>query len=117
MADWVEANSSWDETLVIVTTDHGNGLLQGPTSDKEAYAPIVNQGAGTPPLVRWHPDTHTCELAPLYAHGAGAEFLAETAQREEGLSIYEVGEDSRFWVDNTDVFRGAMNAFSLKVEE
>ncbi|MFT3689138.1 alkaline phosphatase [Paenirhodobacter sp.] len=116
VVDWVEANSSWDDTLLIVTTDHGNGLLQGPNSDKEAYQPIVNQGAGALPLVRWHTDTHTRELIPLYAKGPGADFFTENGKREDGLAIYEVGEDSQLWVDNTDVFRASLNAFGIKAE-
>ncbi|RWR27744.1 hypothetical protein D2T31_15925 [Sinirhodobacter populi] len=36
--DWVEANSSWDETLLIVPTDHGNGLLLGPDSDTITFS-------------------------------------------------------------------------------
>lgn len=113
---WVEENSSWDETLVIVTTDHGNGLLQGPDSNSIAYSPVINQGAGAMPLVRWNSDTHTRELVPLYAQGAGAEFFATVAQPEPGLAIYEVEEDAQIWVDNTDVFRAALNAFGLKAE-
>ena len=59
---WVEKNSSWGETMIIVTTDHGNGLIQGPNADRNAYEPIVSQGAGALPLVRWNSDTHTREL-------------------------------------------------------
>lgn len=112
--NWVEENSSWDETLVIVTTDHGNGLLQGPNSDRVAYEPIVNQGAGAMPLVRWHSDNHTRELVPLYAHGAGADYFVQNATSESGLAIYEVGEDSQIWVDNTDVFRASLNALGIQ---
>ncbi|RWR26627.1 alkaline phosphatase [Sinirhodobacter populi] len=110
---WVEENSSWDETLVIVTTDHGNGLLQGPGSDKEAYQPVLNQGAGALPLVRWNTDTHTRELVPVYAHGAGADYFLSVAKKDPGLATYGVDEDSQLYVDNTDVFRAAMNAFGL----
>lgn len=116
VVDWVEANSSWDDTLVIVTTDHGNGLLQGPDSDRVAYSPIINQGAGALPLVRWNSDTHTRELVPLYAQGAGADFFLEIGQREPGLAIYGVGPDSQVWVDNTDVFRASLNAFGIAAE-
>src|SRR5690606_21335892 len=91
VVDWVEANSSWDETLVIVTTDHGNGLIQGPDSDVNAYSPIINQGAGALPLVRWNSDTHTRELVPVYAQGAGADYFLEVAQPDEGLATYGVG--------------------------
>lgn len=113
---WVEDESSWDETLVIVTTDHANGLMQGPDSDTRAYSPILNQGAGALPLVRWHSDTHTRELVPLYAHGAGAEFFTEVARPEPGLAIYGADEESQAWVENTDVFRAAMNAFGIGVD-
>ncbi|WNL37752.1 alkaline phosphatase [Halomonas sp. PAMB 3232] len=111
--EWVEANSDWDETMIIVTTDHGNGLLQGPDSDQNAYSPIVSQGAGALPLVRWHSDNHTRELVPLYAQGAGAEYFLDVAQRDEGLSTYGVDENAQQWVDNTDVFRAAMNALGI----
>ncbi|WP_410216594.1 alkaline phosphatase [Paracoccus sp. (in: a-proteobacteria)] len=115
--EWVEANSSWDETMIVVTTDHGNGLLQGPNSDKVAYEPIVNQGAGAMPLVRWHSDNHTRELVPLYAKGPGAEFFREVAEAAEGLAVYDVDADARVWVDNTDVFRATMNAMGLEAAE
>lgn len=114
---WVEENSSWDETMMIVTTDHGNGLLQGPNSDEIAYQPITNQGAGAMPLVRWHSDNHTRELVPLYAKGAGAEFLRDIAQPAEGLSVYGVDEAAQVWVDNTDVFRAAMGAMGIEAED
>ncbi|ANB32635.1 alkaline phosphatase [Rhodovulum sulfidophilum] len=113
VVDWVEANSSWDETLVMVTTDHGNGLLEGPDSDKVAYSPVINQGAGALPLVRWHDDTHTRELVPVYAMGAGAEYLLDVAKPAPGLATYGVSEDSRVYVDNTDVFGAALHAFGL----
>ncbi|MCB8890179.1 alkaline phosphatase [Vreelandella malpeensis] len=116
VVEWVENESSWDDTLIIVTTDHGNGLLQGPDSDTRAYSPIVNQGAGALPLVRWHSDTHTRELVPLYAKGAGADYFLDIAEHEEGLAIYEGDEESHYWVDNTDVFRASMNAFGLDAE-
>lgn len=116
VSDWVEANSSWDDTLVIVTTDHGNGLLQGPGSDETAYQPILSQGAGALPLVRWNSDTHTRELVPVFAKGPGAEFFATVAQPAPGLAIYDVAEANRVYVDNTDIFRAAMNALGLKAE-
>lgn len=116
VVNWVETNSSWDETLVIVTTDHGNGLLQGPDSDTNPYSPIINQGAGALPLVRWHSDTHTRELVPVYAHGAGADFFLDIAQPDSGLAAYGVDAESQLYVDNTDVFRAATAAFGIATE-
>ncbi|MEH2920830.1 alkaline phosphatase [Samsonia erythrinae] len=113
VANWVEENSSWDETLVIVTTDHGNGLLQGPDSNTHAYSDIVNQGAGALPLVRWHTDTHTRELVPVYAKGPGADFLTNVAKPNPGLATYHVPEESQHFVDNTDIFRTVANAFGI----
>lgn len=114
---WVEENSSWDETLVIVTSDHGNGLLQGPDSNTVAYSPIINQGAGALPLVRWHSDTHTRELVPLYVKGAGSAHFLTNAQPDEGLAAHNVPAEQRVYVDNTDVFRASMKALGLDAEK
>ncbi|KAA9001793.1 alkaline phosphatase [Affinibrenneria salicis] len=114
---WVDENSSWDETLVIVTTDHGNGLLQGPDSNVNAFSDIVNQGAGALPLVRWHSDTHTRELVPVFAKGPGADFLPSVAKPNAGLATYHVAEDSQQYVDNTDIFRTVANAFGIKTAD
>jgi alkaline phosphatase len=113
-AKWVEDNSSWGETLIIVTTDHGNGLLQGPDSNTVAYSDIISQGAGALPLVRWHTDNHTRELVPLYAKGKGADYFKKVAKPEPGLAAYRVPPQSQVYVDNADVFRAAMAAFGLK---
>jgi alkaline phosphatase len=71
---WVEKNSSWDETLVIVTGDHECGYLCGPGSDPE-WKPVVNNGKGNMPGVEWHKGSHTNSLIPLYVKGAGAELF------------------------------------------
>lgn len=113
---WVEENSNWDETLIIVTSDHGNGLIQGPNSDVQAYQSIVSQGQGALPLVRWHSDTHTRELVPVYAHGAGAAHFTEIGVQEPGLATYGVDASAQIWFDNTDIFGGAMKAMGLTAE-
>ncbi len=115
--EWIEKNSSWDETLLIVTTDHGNGLLQGPDSNTVAYSPVLNQGAGALPLVRWNSDTHTRELVPLYAKGKGAELFKDLAKPDAGLATYGVPAESQVFVDNTDVFRVSMEALGLDQEK
>lgn len=116
VVDWVEKNSSWDETLVIVTTDHGNGLLLGPDSDKVAYSDIVSQGAGALPLVRWHNDNHTRELVPVYAKGKGADYFTSVAKAEPGLAAYHVPAESQVYIDNTDVFRASARALGFEGE-
>lgn len=73
---WIEAESSWEDTLLIVTTDHANGLLLGPDSDTIAFQDPVARAAGELPLGIFWTTNHTNELVPLYAKGAGADLFA-----------------------------------------
>ncbi|MCM2455140.1 alkaline phosphatase [Rhizobium sp. CG4] len=114
---WIEENSSFDETMIIVTTDHGNGLLQGPDSDSKAYSDIINQGAGAMPLVRWNSDTHTRELVPVFAKGNGSDFFTKNAKPHDGLARYHVPAASQVYVDNTDIFRASAAALGITVDQ
>jgi alkaline phosphatase len=49
--DWLRACSMLERTLVIVLTDHGNGLPLGPDSDRIAWQPVENRGKGRLPGV------------------------------------------------------------------
>ena len=112
--EWVEAESSWDETLVIVTTDHGNGLMLGPRSGEVPFQPIENRGAGQLPSALWHTDNHTNELVKLYAHGAGVENISELAdQRDYGLGFYGKEGDEQLYLDNTELFDAMVAAMGL----
>ena len=71
VVEWVEKNSNWGETLVIVTGDHETGYLNGPGSDP-AWMPLVNNGAGNLPGMEWHSGDHTNSLIPFFAKGRGA---------------------------------------------
>ena len=73
--DWVERHSHWGESLIIVLTDHGNGMPMGPDSDTVPFEPVLNRGRGVLPGVRWHHKNHTNEVTLLWAHGAGAQRL------------------------------------------
>ncbi len=79
VTDWVENNSSWDETLVIVTADHETGYLAGPGAGTEKGWTALTGTAGQLPNVSWHSGGHTNALVPLYAKGAGAEVLTARA--------------------------------------
>jgi len=68
---WVAQNSSWDDTLLLVTADHECGYLLGPGSDPD-QKPLVNNGQGKMPGMEWYKTSHTNELVPLYVKGAGA---------------------------------------------
>ena len=68
---WIEQNSNWDETLLIVTADHETGYITGPKeNDNNPYTnPIVNNGKGKLPDFRWNHKSHTNSLVPFYAKG------------------------------------------------
>ncbi len=79
---WVEASSSWEETLIVVTGDHECGYLTGPDSDPD-WNPIVNNGKGKQPGSEWHSTGHTNQLIPLFVKGAGAERFAGIADEQD----------------------------------
>jgi alkaline phosphatase len=72
---WVEANSSWEETLVVVTGDHETGYLTGPGSGDGVWTPLVNNGAGNMPGMQWNSGSHTNALIPFFANGSGSELF------------------------------------------
>ena len=117
--EWVENNSSWSETLLIITADHetgmllgagsfedlnGNGKYDGPLTDKfNGFKPIINNGPGKLPGVQFGSGVdytwrgHTNSLVPLLAKGAGAEMFFDYAVNSDPIR----GK----YVDNTDVFK------------
>lgn len=119
--EWVESESSWEDTLVIVTADHETGYLGG------AYAGPSTEGAeewignnnayhnewrrqwdevpaiwtsitgeqGELSVDGWYSPDHTHHLVPLFAHGAGAELFYEHIRGTDPVR----GD----YVDNVDV--------------
>ncbi|MFZ5974537.1 MAG: alkaline phosphatase [Bacillota bacterium] len=78
VCNWVEKNSNWNETLLIITGDHETGYLTGPGSNPE-WEPVVNNGKGNVPGVQWNSGDHTNSLVPLFAKGAQANKLLNYA--------------------------------------
>jgi alkaline phosphatase len=106
VAEWVEANSSWKDTLVILTADHETGLIWGPRSDTEPFDPIVDNGPGKTPGLKYNAKSHSNSLVPVFARGAGSELLAGVvAGKDPVRGVY---------VDNTGLsqvmFRAATGA-------
>jgi alkaline phosphatase len=95
VVEWVETNSNWDETLVVVTSDHETGLLWGPQSDQEPFQPLGDNGPGNLPGLMYHSKKHSNSLVPVFARGAGAE----------RLDALIVGTDPVFgrYIDNTGI--------------
>jgi alkaline phosphatase len=97
---WVEENSSWNETLLIVTADHETGYICGPASGP-GEPPVWNapegRGSGKMPRFEFHSDGHTNALIPLYAKGKGSELFSDYAdeydpRRGEFITNSEIGQ-------------------------
>lgn len=91
---WVAANSSWDDTLLIITADHETGYLSGPDSDPKV-TPLVSKGKGQTPGYKFHTGGHTNQVVPCFAKGNGAEKLLEVIKGKDALR----GP----FIDNTDI--------------
>ncbi|GAB3063726.1 alkaline phosphatase [Sediminivirga luteola] len=97
---WVEENSSWDETLLIVTADHETGYLYGP-GDGTSWTTMTGE-QGQLPVDGWYSGDHTNHLVPFFAHGAGADTIPGYVRGTDPVR----GD----YIDNTDV---ALLAFDL----
>lgn len=104
VVEWVETHSSWDETLLIVTTDHDNSMPMGPDAQARAFEPVDNRGRGRMPGFSFRPTgDHSNALVPLWARGVGADhFAARVRGRDEGYARHVGLNDGRY-IDNTDV--------------
>ncbi|MEM1130183.1 MAG: alkaline phosphatase [Pseudomonadota bacterium] len=131
---WVEANSNWDETLLIVTSDHETGGIWGegtytngtggpvaadrsdaavetarydPAEDVFVeFVAVQDRGAGNLPGYQFASRNHTNELVPLWVMGPGADLLAQFTETD--LKAAELWGAQYGWdgtfVDNTALF-------------
>jgi alkaline phosphatase len=76
---WIETNSSWEETLLIVTADHECGNLWG----GETFVPVGDNGPGNLPTLQYNSHDHTNSLVALYARGQGATLLMKQADETD----------------------------------
>jgi alkaline phosphatase len=83
--EWVEKYSSWDETLIIVTSDHECGYLTGPGEPNPVFAAVTNNGKGNMPGMTWQYGNHTNFLVPFFAKGPGAEYFAIMADEHDPI--------------------------------
>ena len=97
---WVEKNSNWNETLLIVTGDHECGYLLGPdhknkTDNNPNTNPIVDKGIGVVPGHSYHSGNHTNQLVPVYLKGSNAN------KYKRYQNIYDFVRG--YYIDNTDL--------------
>lgn len=83
VVEWVETYSNWEETLLIVTSDHETGMLFGPAEDTSIMQPVKNNGKGVLPGMQWHSNDHTNMLVPVYVRGAGSEIYTHLAGKQD----------------------------------
>jgi alkaline phosphatase len=86
---WVDRNSSWNETLVIVTGDHETGYLWGPGTGvpggNGTWVPLVNNGEDATPGMQFNSGDHTNALIPFFAKGVGAGDLRSAAKKVDPI--------------------------------
>lgn len=92
VCEWVNENSSWSETLVIVTGDHETGYLTGTAG---VYDEVANNGEGEMPTMAWNSGDHTNQLIPFYAKGAGSEIFKKLADENDPVK--------GSYLDNTEI--------------
>jgi alkaline phosphatase len=102
--DWLRDSGRLDSTLLIVATDHGNGLPLGTDSDTVAWQPVKNRGKGKLPEVRWHTNNHTNENTRLWATGPGSECLSSfIVGVDPGLRDIVGHNADGHYIDNTAI--------------
>ncbi|MDO4574948.1 MAG: alkaline phosphatase [Planctomycetia bacterium] len=105
VCDWVEKNSSWDETLVVVTADHDNGAIFGPVmgSDGTPETDPIYQGKGKMPKATYYAKDHTKMLVPVYARGPGAANLRNNISGTDPIMARIWKYDGKY-IDQTEIF-------------
>ncbi len=89
---WIEKNSSWEETLLIVCGDHECGYITGPYQGNNSPVsnPVINMGAGMVPRAKYNSKNHSNQPIPLFAKGKYAEIfnlLADETDKVRGRYI------------------------------
>ncbi len=79
--DWVnrpDTDATWANTLLVVTSDHDHNLY-GPAGATVPFQSVTDNGAGTLPGYAWFGSTHSNNLVPLFAYGAGSASVGALA--------------------------------------
>ena len=104
ICEWVEKNSSWDETTVIVTADHSTGGFWGEQADQPDtlfQLPTWN-GKGKLATGKYYTHGHTNAPPALYINGEGAKIVDKYIKGTDKKLGEVWGFDGRY-IDDTDV--------------
>ena len=109
--DWVEENSSWDETLLVVTADHETGYLSGANERSEGKFNSMNGGGSNtlPSGHQWYSTQHTNQLVPFFFKGAGSKALRAKATHTDPVR----GD----YIDNTTLAKLTLNEWWVKHDD
>lgn len=105
VVDFVDADGdeyTWENTLLVITSDHDTGLMWGPNSGSANFEPLVAQGPHKAPLTHYNSGGHSNSLVPLMARGAGSERFAALVDGNDPTAAAKWGVGD--YVDNTDVY-------------
>jgi alkaline phosphatase len=109
--DWVMANGGWENTLIVVTGDHETGYLTGPNeNDNHPHTnPIINNGKGNMPGMKFNSGSHTNQLIPFFAKGAGWNIFDDFADHFDPIR--------GAYLDNTELGLACMKLWPLPVHQ
>jgi alkaline phosphatase len=101
--EWVEKNSSWNDTLLIITADHECGFLTG---DVNSLGDIAGNGILSIPKMEFNSKKHTNSLVPFFAKGKNAEMFNNYIIGSDKIgSYFYFGINGRNYIDNTAIFK------------
>lgn len=107
--NWIENHSGWEQTLLVITSDHETGYItgpkSGPTESGPVWNPLESRGHRKVPGLEWHEDGHTNSLVPFYAKGCGAERYRKAAKNTDPVR-------GRY-IDNTDLARAIFTMLNI----
>jgi alkaline phosphatase len=116
---WVEENSNWEETMVLVTADHETGYLVNssfensiknkdgytfdmsiPDNSQKSYEGLQFLSKGSYGGSKCN---HTNQLVPLYVKGMSKDLFKKVLKNYENLSINFDTISNSYYIDNTDI--------------
>lgn len=114
---WVEKYSSWEDTIMIVTSDHETGQIWGAGTYEDTnengkfddeddfieFKKLEDSDIGECPDVQYLSSGHTNSLVPVYAKGQGADF-AKDFIRGNDQTAADMWNFSGDFIYNSDVF-------------